>query len=295
MKAPAKSVPPRHRREPDVAAVDLGAVVPDPAIALVGQRRAGRAERAQRRQVGHVLAGVDAGLEAAGVERGAGAEEVVRSSAAKRHSVVQSGAFDGPAGLPSYRQIVVPPSSAPTWQFHMIQPVLEYQWIALAGEQRWRDVVVQRAELERLEHHAAMAVHDRLRQAGGAARIDDPQRMVERQPLGSKVASACSRRGQRVQRATRWQRADIGARAAGCSTRCARSATRRSSRAAPRVGRAPRRRSGSRRRRSAPWARSGGSGRAPPPGPCRASRPTRRRRGWRRRGTRPRSPARFGR
>ena len=30
---------------------------------------------------------------------------------------------------------------------------------------------------------AAMAVHDRLGQAGGAAGIDDPQRMIERQPL----------------------------------------------------------------------------------------------------------------
>ena len=39
-------------------------------------------------------------------------------------------------------------------------------------------------------------------------------------------------------------------------------------------------------RRSAPWARSGGSGRAPPAAPCRASRPTRPRRGSPRRGRR---------
>ena len=58
-------------------------------------------------------------------------------SAAKRHSVVQSGAAGEPGaaapargagpgadGLPSKMQAVVPPSSTETWKFHMIQPVV---------------------------------------------------------------------------------------------------------------------------------------------------------------------------
>ena len=41
---------------------------------------------------------------------------------------------------------------------------------------------MQAQQRQHLEHDAAVAVHDRLRQAGGAAGIDDPQRMIERQP-----------------------------------------------------------------------------------------------------------------
>ena len=49
-------------------------------------------------------------------------------SAAKRHSVDQSATFSaaalcGPEGLPSNMHTVVPPSSAPICEFHMIQPV----------------------------------------------------------------------------------------------------------------------------------------------------------------------------
>ena len=43
-------------------------------------------------------------------------------------------------------------------------------------------VVVQRLERQPHDHHAAVAMHDGLGQPGGAARIDDPQRMVKRQP-----------------------------------------------------------------------------------------------------------------
>ena len=44
------------------------------------------------------------------------------------------------------------------------------------------DVVVQAEQREHHDDDAAMAVHDRLGQAGGAAGIDDPERMIERQP-----------------------------------------------------------------------------------------------------------------
>ena len=56
-------------------------------------------------------------------------------AAAKRQSVLQSTtrsspgkALFGPVGLPSYMHTVVPPSSAPICEFHMIQPVELYQW-----------------------------------------------------------------------------------------------------------------------------------------------------------------------
>ena len=74
----------------------------------------------------------------------------------------QSAAPPTPAGLPSNRQIVVPPSSAPIWQFHMIQPVALYQWKRSPVATLGADVVVQRGQLQRFEHHAAVAVHDRL-------------------------------------------------------------------------------------------------------------------------------------
>src|SRR5262245_36593822 len=54
-------------------------------------------------------------------------KKVALALAAKRHSVVQSGLSFEPPGLPSKMQQVVPPSRPATWQFHMIQPVEEYQ------------------------------------------------------------------------------------------------------------------------------------------------------------------------
>ncbi|MGY4504914.1 hypothetical protein ACVWYH_008871 [Bradyrhizobium sp. GM24.11] len=44
------------------------------------------------------------------------------------------------------------------------------------------EIVVQAQERQDHDDDAAMAVHDRLGQAGGAAGIDDPERMIERQP-----------------------------------------------------------------------------------------------------------------
>jgi len=54
---------------------------------------------------------------------------------------------------------------------------------------------VQQVGLQRLEHEAAMAVHDRLGHAGGARRIDDPQRMVERYRRERAVGCAGERIG----------------------------------------------------------------------------------------------------
>ena len=53
------------------------------------------------------------------------------------------------------------------------------------------NIVVQSAKLHLHQDHAAMAVDDRLGQAGGAAGIHDPQRMVERQPQRLKLIGLC--------------------------------------------------------------------------------------------------------
>ena len=44
------------------------------------------------------------------------------------------------------------------------------------------NVVLHAFERHGHQHRAAMAVYDGLRQAGGAARIDNPQGVVKRQP-----------------------------------------------------------------------------------------------------------------
>ena len=50
-------------------------------------------------------------------------------------------------------------------------------------------VVVQTLELQGDQHHAAMTVDYGFGQARGAAGVDDPQRVVERQPLGRETCS----------------------------------------------------------------------------------------------------------
>src|SRR5947209_14397544 len=55
-------------------------------------------------------------------------KKVALDCATKRHKLVQSGLSLAPPGLPSKMQQVVPLSRPPTCEFHMIQPVEEYQW-----------------------------------------------------------------------------------------------------------------------------------------------------------------------
>ena len=53
------------------------------------------------------------------------------------------------------------------------------------------DVVVQNFERQRHDHRAAVTVDDGLGQAGGAAGIHNPQRVVKRQPQGHKGGHRC--------------------------------------------------------------------------------------------------------
>ena len=61
-------------------------------------------------------------------------------------------------------------------KFHIIQPVVVNQNSAVAGLR----VEVQVQHLQVLEQDAALGLHDRLRQAGRAGRVEHPQRVVER-------------------------------------------------------------------------------------------------------------------
>ena len=141
-------------------------------------------------------------------------------------------------------------------------------------------VHVQEHLLQVLEQDAALAVHDRLGQPGGARAVEHPQRVVEGQ-LGELQLGALL-----PQEAV----LPAGARPGTPATPPA----RRSPRRCPprsRAGRSPCRCSGSRRRPAAPWARSAGSGRPPTWRRSPASTRTTRRRSRRRPGT-PRGPRR---
>ncbi len=127
------------------------------------------------------LARLDAVLQAAGVVGRAGAEggdpeiggEALHQRVARRDR----------RGCLSYMQTVVPRSSAEIARFHITQPELLNQAKrsspAAIGRDGRLQVEVEAVQLELLEEHAAVTVHDRLRQAGGAAAVDDPQRMLE--------------------------------------------------------------------------------------------------------------------
>ena len=53
----------------------------------------------------------------------------------------------------------------------------------VVSEIAWPQVKVQAAGRRR-QDDAPVAVHDRLGKAGGTARVQDPERMIERQPFG---------------------------------------------------------------------------------------------------------------
>ena len=144
------------------------------------------------------------------------------------------------------------------------------------------DVEVQAQLLALLEHDPAVAVHDPLRQPGGARRVDDPQRVVERQRLEHRLLLVGDGVGP-GQRAV----GHLGREQPGDGDRRPHGGQR-----GPELGDdvppvvAPCRRTGSRRRRPAPSARSGRTGRAPRGCRSRARRTTTPRRSTPRRGRR---------
>ncbi len=147
---------------------------------------------------------------------------------------------------------------------------------------------MQAEQLEVVEQHPAVAVHDALGHAGGARGEQHPQRRVEADPLESWARVAVASR--------QWRRAQpVGCPAAHRVpqpdvvdvTVCAQGRQRRAQRGdLGRGGRGRVRSSGSRRRRRARPARAARSGRRRPGLRSPARRPTRPHRCWRRRGTR---------
>ena len=80
-------------------------------------------------------------------------------------------------GLPSKHTMVAPTSRPPTRKFHIIQPVVENQKKRSPGPRSQCEA----ERLEVLEDDPAVGLDDRLRGPGGARRVQDPQRVVERE------------------------------------------------------------------------------------------------------------------
>ena len=158
---------------------------------------------------------------------------------------------------------------------------------AIAGA----DVAVQLVLLQVLEQRAAGAVHDALRHAGRAGRIEDVERMVEREAARTRAGSAATR-------GTRPTRRPSGSPNVAAAPRYGTTTTVRRTDGSARAISATRasescacRRRCSRRRRRAPSARSGRTDRARPARRSPASTMTRRRRSQRRRALRRSFPA----
>ncbi len=156
-----------------------------PALHVFGQRRTGAAQNAHTRQV-TALGRDHARLHAIGEVRRAGTEEgdLVLGHEAPQH---------GPVGLvlAAGRMAVVEADRRTERQPGQLRvphdptgravPVVALAEVvgAVAGA----DIVVQAACVHG-EDDTAVPMHDRLGQAGGPARIEDPHRVVERQPFG---------------------------------------------------------------------------------------------------------------
>ena len=254
------------REEPGVGAE----LLVDPVEALGRERRAGRADRLQAAEVA-AGAGLDPGLHAGGDVGGAGAEH--------RHPGAL-GEVPEHAHVGVARVAVVEDDRGPGQQagdeevpHHPAGRGEPEEAVAGVG------VDVEVELLQVLEQDAALGLDDRLRQAGRAGGVEDPERVVEGDALEAELGVPRRRRAARPSGSRRaGGRGRVPGRGRG-GRRCASgSASPPAAGPASRGGRSPCRRSGSRRPRRAPWARSGRSGRSRWPGRSRASSSTRSRR-----------------
>src|SRR6478609_1950662 len=133
MKAPAKSVPPEMLAHQISACALLPLVFESAAKRSLNQAWMSAlsgepVEPRQRNRERSPAARSTSALAQLAKNAAPAPKKVAFDCATKRHSVVQSGLSLAPPGLPSKIQQVVPLSRPPTWLFHMIQPVEEYQW-----------------------------------------------------------------------------------------------------------------------------------------------------------------------
>ena len=243
-----------------------------------GTRRPAAARRSSRPSAARPGAGATPALRHA-IRNGADTPKTVTPvSAARSHSVVERRA---PPGSPSNSTIVAPDEQPR----HEVVPHHPAGGGEPAEAVAGAEVLVQGEHLEVLDGDAAVAVHDRLRQPGGARAEQHVQRVVERAP--ARTSSGASPVGEQ-------RRGQVGAAVGPVAPSrygtCDDVAQRRQ-RGDDRVdlGRAvdrPCRRSGSRRRRAARSARSGRTGRSPSARRTRARSSTRPRRATRWRGRR---------
>ena len=257
--------------------MSLADVLVDPLEALGREGGAGRADGAQAREVA-AAARLDAVLHAGGDVGGAGAEagDSCAGGEVPEHAHVRvAGAAvveDDRGGGQQRADEEVP--------HHPAGGREPEDAVALARV----DVEVQLLEL--LQQDPAVPLDDRLRQAGGPRRVEDPEGMVEGDALEAERRARAElaelppghRRGAAVA-ALQGGQVGGGARDRGRRPRAPATGSGRRSRRRSRAGRSPCRRSGSRPPRRAPSARSARSGRRRSRGRSRASRMTRSRRG----------------
>ena len=241
----------QHRAAADERRADVGPaggreqprvapdVLVDPLEALRGQRRAGRADGAQRGQVA-ARGRLDPRLHAR--------RDVARARAEARHPRLL-GEVPEPVEVGRARVAVVEHDRGVGEQ-HGDEEVPHHP----AGRREPEHAValvrvqVQVHHLEVLEQDPALALHDRLRQAGGAGRVEHPERVVERHRLELELRRA--------------EEALLPAAAVEVAEPHDRRADLRRDRLDGLArGRSRGRRSGSRRSPAAPSARSGRSGR----------------------------------
>ena len=237
------------REEPGVGAE----LLVDPVEALRRQRAAGRADRAEAAEVA-ARAGLDPGLHAGGDVGGAGAEH--------RHpgplGQVPEHVHVGVAGAAVVEDDRRPGEQAGDEEVPHHPAGRREPEEAVAGV----GVDVEVELLQVLEQDPAVALDDRFRQPGRARGVEDPERVVEGDPLeGELGARAGLEQLVPADRVAQRRRGPGRGRGRG-GRRCAPgSASPPAARRAPRAGRSACRRSCSRRPRRGPWARSGRSGR----------------------------------
>ena len=158
------------REQPGVGAE----LLVDPVEALGRERGAGRADRLQPAEVA-ALAGVDAGLHAGGDVGGAGAEHRDPGPLGE----VPEDAHVGMAGAAVVEDDRGAGEQAGDEEVPHHPAGGREPEEAVAG----MGVDVEVELLQVLEQDAALALDDRLRQPGGAGGVEDPERVVEGDPL----------------------------------------------------------------------------------------------------------------
>ena len=153
-----------------------------PTLRVFAQRRAGAAQAAQFGECGQAGQG-HACLVAVGIKRGTGTKKRHTRLCRKAPNGEPIGLVFGAAGV----AVINHTSGAVEQAAGLCVPhdptggaIPVVALTPAVGVVAATNVVVQNFERQRHHHGAAVAMHDGFGQAGGAAGIDNPQRMIER-------------------------------------------------------------------------------------------------------------------